>query len=141
MDQKRIFRHLKRQGYDTENIYTLGKIKGVYKRKKLKRKKVRTANGERRALYNYEEIGAFEYLQYDTKKVTDKHALPLEIYSKFKEKDYLPEYQWTIIDAKTKTKFLAWSYSLSSFFGLKFFRVYNFMDSFAWDRYKDKCSV
>ncbi len=117
---KRIFKHLKTQKYDVENIYTLGKIKGVCKRNKIKCKKIRTANGERRSLYNYGEIGAFEYLQYDTKKITDKHALPLEIYSKFKKKNYLPEYQWTIIDAKTKTKFLAWSYSLSSFFGLKF---------------------
>jgi len=116
---KRMFKHLKRQGLD-EKIYTLCKIKGVYKRKRLKGKRVRTANGERRALYNYAQIEAFEYLQYDTKEITDMHALPLKIYNKFKNKPELPIYQWTIVDAKTKVRFLAWSYTLDSFFGLKF---------------------
>ena len=117
---KRLFKHLDRQKYDTQNIYTLPKIKGVYKRHSIKTKKVRTANGERRALYNYDEIGAFEYLQYDTKEISDKKALPQEIYDKFKYNQELPKYQWTIVDAKTKTRFLAWSYHLNSFFGLKF---------------------
>jgi hypothetical protein len=116
---KRIFKQLKREGLD-ENIFTIGKIKGVFKRKGLKVKKIRTANGERRALYNYAEIGAFEHMQYDTKEVLDMHALPVEIYEKFKNTPELPIYQWTIVDAKTKTRFLAWSYSRSSFFGYKF---------------------
>ena len=117
---KRLLKHLRRQGYDTKNILTLAKIKGVYKRKGLKTKKIRTANGERRALYNYDEIEAFEYLQYDTKYIVDKHSLPKEIYEKFKYQEDLPCYQWTIVDAKTKTRFLAWSYFLNSFFGFKF---------------------
>ena len=117
---KRLFKHLNRQGYDTENTYTLAKIKGVYKRNGLKTKKIRTANGERRALYNYEQIQTFEYLQYDTKEIADKHSLPNKIYQKFKYQKDLPKYQWTIADAKTKTRFLAWSYELNSFFGLKF---------------------
>jgi hypothetical protein len=117
---KRLFKHLDRKGYDTKNIFTLGKIKGVYKRNNLKAKKIRTANGERRALYDYDEIEAFEYLQYDTKEIPDKHSLPEEIYQKFKYGGYLPKYQWTIVDAKSKTRFLAWSYALTSFFGLKF---------------------
>lgn len=117
---KRLFKHLGRQGHDTENIFTLGRIKGVYKRKKLRAKKIRTANGERRALYNYDEIEAFEYLQYDTKEIPDKHSLPEEIYQKFKYGGCLPKYQWTIVDAKSKTRFLAFSYALDSFFGLKF---------------------
>lgn len=119
---KRIFKHLKRQNLNMA-VYTLAKIKGVYKRKKLQVKKVRTANGERRALYNYAQIGAFEYLQYDTKKITDKHSLPLEIYEKFKKNPELPIYQWTIVDAKTKIRFLAWSHALDSFFGLKFLEL------------------
>ncbi len=117
---KRMFKHLKRQGYDVHSVYTLSKIKGVYKRNKIRVKKIRTANGERRALYNYEQIGAFEYLQYDVKYVADKHSLPAEIYRKFKFNDRLPNFQWTVVDAKSKTRFLAWSYSLDSFFGLKF---------------------
>ena len=116
---RRLYRHLKRNGFDM-GIYTLAKIKGVYKRNALVGKKIRTANGERRALYNYEEIEAFEYLQYDTKTIADMHALPEDLYWKFKRSGMLPKYQWTIIDAKTKTRFLAWSYELSSFFGLKF---------------------
>lgn len=116
---RRLFKHLNRQGYD-KNIYTLAKIKGVYKRNNLRVKKIRTANGERRPLYNYDQIEAFEYFQYDTKWIVDKHSLPKEIYQKFKYNKYLPKFQWTITDAKTKTRFLAWSYSLNSFFGLKF---------------------
>lgn len=104
---KRLFRHLKRQNYDIENVYTLAKIKGVYKRNGLKTKKIRTVNGERRPLYNYEEIEAFKYLQYDTKRIADEHSLPKEIYQKFKYQKDLPKYQWTIVDAKTKTRFLA----------------------------------
>ena len=116
---KRMFRQLKRQDLDMK-IYTLCKIKGVYKRNKLETKKVRTATGERRALYNYDKIEAFEYLQYDTKKIADLHALPAKIYWKFKNNPELPVFQWTIVDAKTKVRFLAWSHSLDSFFGLKF---------------------
>lgn len=116
---KRMFRHLKRQGYDM-NTYTIGKIKGVYNRNKLLAKKVRTVNGERRNLYNYSSIGAFEELQYDTKHIADEHALPKDIYDLFKKNNELPNYQWTIVDAKTKTRFLAWSYELSSFFGFMF---------------------
>lgn len=116
---KRLFKHLKRQGNDPL-IYSLGKIKGVFNRRKFKTKKIRTANGERRALYNYDEIEAFEFLQYDTKDVLDMHAIPADIYEKFKANCELPKIQWTIIDAKTKTRFLAWSYSRSSLFGYKF---------------------
>jgi hypothetical protein len=116
---KRMYRNLARQGFDM-NIYSLGKIKGVHKRNEFKTRKIRTFNGERRSLYNYDEIEAFEYLQYDTKTIADKHALPKDIYDKFKYGEQLPKIQWTIIDAKTKTRFLAWSYNRSSTFGLKF---------------------
>ncbi len=118
---KRMFKQLKREGSDCQNVYTIGKVKGVYKRNDLKTKKIRTSNGERRALYIYDQIAAFQYLQYDTKEIADAHALPPHIYNKFKNsKKGLPKYQWTIVDAKTKTRFLAWSYSLSSYFGFKF---------------------
>jgi len=117
---KRMFRHLKKQQYDVENIYTLGNIKGIYRREEFKTKKIRTANGERRALYDYDTIAAFEYLQYDVKVIADKHALPTDIYEKFKNSKRLPKYQWTIIDAKTRTRFLAWSHERCSLFGLRF---------------------
>jgi hypothetical protein len=117
---KRMFRHLKKQGLDVENIYTLGNIKGVYKRYGFKSKKIRTANKERRPLYYYDIIAAFEYLQYDTKEIADKHSLPPEIYKKFKASGKFPKYQWTIIDAKTRTRFLAFSFEKCSLFGLRF---------------------
>ena len=120
---KRLHKHFKRAGLDMK-AFTFSKIKGVYKRLELKGKRIRTQNGERRALYNYAEIGAFEQLQYDTKEILDQHALPKEIYQKFKsQKLNLPKYQWTIVDAKTKTRFLAWSYTLTSFYGLKFLQT------------------
>jgi putative transposase len=117
---KRMFKHFKKQGLDVVNTYTLGNIKGVYKRKGLRAKKIRTANGERRALYDYDLISAFEHLQYDVKVIADKHALPVHIYKKFKDSKRFPKYQWTIIDAKTRTRFLAWSHERCSLFGLKF---------------------
>jgi len=117
---KRLFKHLRRKKKWDMTVYTLSKIKGVYKRNNLKTKKVRTKNGNRRALYAYDRIEAFEFLQYDTKDILDLKALPKAIYDKFQSNNKLPRYQWTIVDAKTKIRFLAWSYSLSSFFGFKF---------------------
>ncbi len=119
---RRMFHHLKREGVDIENRFTIGKIKGVYKRLGFRSKRIRTANGERRALYDYDLIGAFEYLQYDVKVIADQHALPVDIYAKFKHSKKYPKYQWTIIDAKTRTRFLAYSYTISSFFGLSFLK-------------------
>ena len=116
---KRMHTHPKRQGYDM-NIFTLPKIKGCYKRHKLKGKKIRSYNGERRPLYNYDKIGAFEHVQYDVKHITDKHALPKDIYKKFSLNKDLPIHQWTLQDAKTRARFLAYSHSLSSFFGQRF---------------------
>ena len=115
----RMRTHLSRAGTDM-SVYTFAKIKGCYKRHGLIGKKVRTANKERRQLYDYSQIAAFEHLQMDTKKIPDKHALPLDIYEKFKTNPELPIYQWTIIDAKTRTRFLAYSHELSSFFGQRF---------------------
>ena len=117
---KRMRKHLDRQGYDTKYTYTLAKVKGVYKRNELQAKKIRTANGNRRPLYDYLKLSAFERLQYDTKYIADQKALPKEIYQKFKYSEELPKYQWTITDAKTKTRFLAWSYTLDSSFGFWF---------------------
>ena len=116
---KRMYNHLKREGQNMEK-FSIGKIKGLYKKYKLKAKRIRTVNGERRVLYNYDLLGVFEELQYDVKVLADKHSLPKDIYDKFKYSKKLPNYQWTIIDAKTKTRFLAYSYDISSFFGLKF---------------------
>ena len=116
---KRMYNYLKREGQDMQK-FSIGKIKGLYKRYKLKAKKIRTVNGEKRVLYNYDLLGVFEELQYDVKVLADKHALPKDIYDKFKYSKQLPKYQWTIMDVKTRTRFLAYSYEISSLFGLKF---------------------
>ena len=119
MGPQRMCTHLSRQGACMKT-YTLSKIKGCYKRHSLVAKKVRTANKERRPLYDYAQLAAFEHLHMDTKHILDVHALPREIYEKFKNTPELPVYQWTIQDAKTRMRFLAYSHSLSSFFGQRF---------------------
>ena len=116
---KRLYTTLRREGAPMA-IYTLAKIKGVYKRKALVRTTVRTSNGNRRALYEYATIGAFEQLQYDTKEILDKKALPKPLYDFFQKHHSIPNYQWTIIDAKTRTRFLAWSHTRSSWYGATF---------------------
>lgn len=116
---KRMHTHLKRQGKDMA-VYTIPKIKGCYKRNNLAIKKIRTTNGERRPLYDYTKIAAFEYIHYDVKHITDKHALPKEIYDLFDKHPELPVYQWTIFDAKTRMRFLGYSHTISSFFGQRF---------------------
>lgn len=116
---KRMYTHLKRQAEDM-SVYTLAKIKGCYKRHHLTVKKIRTKNGERRPLYDYAKIAAFEHLHYDVKHIADQHALPKEIYDLFVTHPDLPIYQWTIFDAKTRMRFLGYSHTTSSFFGQRF---------------------
>ena len=115
----RMYTHLKRSGESIE-IYTLAKIRGCYRRHDLTVKKVRTVNRESRPLYDYSALAAFERLHMDTKHILDVHALPTDIYDKFRDAAHLPIYQWTIIDAKTRIRFLAYSHELSSFFGQRF---------------------
>lgn len=81
------------QGYDIKKKFTIGKIRNILRENHFLKKHVRTVNGERRALYNYDKIGSFEYLQYDTKHIADQHALPKEIYDKFKYTGIFPRYQ------------------------------------------------
>ena len=95
-------------------------MRGEYKRDGLRTNTVRTSNGNRRALYDYAKISAFEQLQYDTKEILDKKALPTTLYAFFAQHDFMPKYQWTIIDAKTRTRFLAWSHTRSSWYGAAF---------------------
>ena len=98
----------------------IGCLRGLYKREKLKIKKRRSANGELRPLYDYRSLACFERLHYDTKEITDSHALPTEIYEKFKLKKSLPVFEWNIIDAKSRFRFMAYSHNLNSEFGLRY---------------------
>jgi len=120
-----------RQGRDTHSTSTpdelaclaslsFGMLKGIYRREGLKVRTVTTYHGERRPLYDYSAIACFEYLHYDTKDIADQKALPKEIYALFKNNPRLPQVEWNIIDAKSRFRFIAYSYSRSSEFGLHF---------------------
>lgn len=147
---KRMYRLIKRK---TTNIGTTPKqesqelkilsnltypqLKGIYKRHKLKVKKKRTCNGQRKALYDYESLACFERLHFDTKDIPDQKALPPDIYDKFKLNKNLPVIEWNIIDAKSRYRFIAYSHNRTSEFGLRFLlfviqflRAYNLA---SWD--------
>ncbi|MCL0091791.1 integrase core domain-containing protein [Dehalococcoidales bacterium] len=52
-----------------------------------------------------------EQLEMDTKEIADKRTLPKEIYEYVLNSDFIPKWQWTIIEPVTRIRFLAWSYS------------------------------
>jgi hypothetical protein len=98
-------------------ISTIGKI--------LKRAKVRLRDKKRKhrstnpPAYDFSSLLPFEKFQYDTKDYLDFKALKQELYEhvvKYK----LPHYQWTFIDVKSRTRFLAWSYELTRSNGMAF---------------------
>lgn len=120
-------RHLLQRRYDgkeTEDItnvmsLTAGQLRGIYKRNALRTEKVRSCTGEVRHLYDYKTLGCFERLHFDVKYVLDKHSLPENIYQTLSGKQ-IPRYEWNIIDAKSRFRFLAYSYERPSEFGLRF---------------------
>jgi hypothetical protein len=123
---KRMRTFLKRRYEDSTHAdekellkLTQGQLKGIYKRQQFRVQRVRSSNGERRALYDYRALGCFERLHYYVKHILDKHALPEEIYQLLSNKE-IPKYEWNIIDAKSRFRFMAYSYALSAEFGLYF---------------------
>lgn len=98
---------------------TKRQIRGIYSRFELRVQKVRATSGKQVPLYNYQSLAAFEKMHYDVKVIADQKSLPREIYENLLQKD-IPKYQWTLIDAKTKVRFIAYSYNTYSEFGLKF---------------------
>ncbi len=98
---------------------TIGQLKGVYKRNNLRTKIARSANGERRHLYDYQAIACFQFMHLDVKHILDKHALPQDIYDLLSTNG-APIYEWNLIDAKSRTRFTAYSYGLSAEFGFRF---------------------
>ena len=56
----------------------------IFKKNNLKCKRIKTANREYRSPYDFLNTMAFSRLYTDIKHIPDKHALPLEIYNKFK---------------------------------------------------------
>lgn len=123
----RRMRHLLKRRYlghevsDRANLLglTFAQLRGVYKRQELKTEKTRSCTGEVRHLYDYQVLGCFERLHYDVKYVLDQHALPEDIYRLLSRPD-IPRYEWNILDAKSRFRFLAYSYERPSEFGLRF---------------------
>jgi putative transposase len=118
---KRMRTFLRRR-YEKEHplvVLTSGQLKGIYRKHNLRVQKVRSSNGERRSLYDYRSLACFERLHYDVKHILDKHALPEEIYQILSGRD-IPKYEWNIIDAKSRFRFIAYSYEISAEFGLHF---------------------
>jgi hypothetical protein len=73
-------------GIEKYNIHqvTVSKVRGFFKRNKLKCRKLKTANREYRSPFDFMKTMAFSRLYTDIKHIPDKHALPIEIYNKFK---------------------------------------------------------
>ncbi|MEA3340070.1 MAG: hypothetical protein U9R15_08905 [Chloroflexota bacterium] len=99
---------------------TVRQIRGVYSRCGLKVKKTRTKTGKSVPLYDYAALGAFQMMHYDVKILPDQKSLPPDVYHHLLKTKGVPKYQWTLIDAKTKFRFVAYSHNINSEFGLKF---------------------
>ena len=120
---QRLQRILKRKFKDKDTtsfldsslaIMKLPQLKGIYKREKLKVEKARTASGESRPLYDYTALSCFERMHFDTKHLLDKKSLPSKFYDYFSSHlDILPKYEWNLIDAKSRFRFMAYSYELN----------------------------
>lgn len=104
----------------TVGALTLGKIKGVYRRKNFKVRKIRCKKGPARPLYDYRALGVFEHLHYDTKELLDLKALPSELYAKLATMKEAPKYLWNIMDAKSRFRFIAFSRTRTSTMGWSF---------------------
>lgn len=99
----------------------LTQLKGIYKREKLTVEKVKTTSGVSRPLYDYTALSCFERMHFDTKHLLDKKSLPPKFYDYFSSHlDSIPKYEWNLIDAKSRFRFMAFSYELNAEYGLKF---------------------
>lgn len=117
---KKLLMILSRKGEAREHNLTLWKIRWVYKRNHLRVQKIRTKNGETRALYNYRTLWAFEDIHYDTKEIADQKSLPEWVYKNLKYNENLPIYEWNIMDMASRSRFIAYSRGKSSTFWLMF---------------------
>jgi hypothetical protein len=59
-------------------------------------------------------------MHFDTKELADAKSLPVDVYENFKHNEDLPLIEWNLIDAASRTRFMAYSRGKSSTFGLQF---------------------
>ena len=108
-----------------KNAITEAKVRWFYKTQKLVHKKVKSENREYRSPFDFQNTLAFSRLYIDTKHIADQHALPTEIYNKFKfgmDKDgnktsvllQLPKYEVNIIEQNTRLRFTSYLTELDS---------------------------
>ena len=119
---RRLYKHLLNKGALSKNIHEW-LVKWIYKRHWMKIRTIRTKNWESKHLYNYNSIAAFEFLHLDVKFILDQWWIPEAIYNKFKCNPALPIYQRTIIDAKSRWRFLAYSHEKNATFWLEFLKL------------------
>ena len=120
---------------------TCRQIRTIYQNFELKTQKVRTKNGTRGHLYDYTALSAFERMHLDTKTLADQHSLPGDVYVNLLENKEIPQYQWTMIDAKTRVRFVAYSYNLNAEFGLKFLLFILCYIRFTWNNWETKIII
>ena len=107
--------------YDNHKV-TLRKIRWVYKRNNMRVKKVRTRNREYRSPYDFQNTLAFSRLYADTKHICDQHALPKEIYEKFKNTWSIPKYELNVIEQNCRIRFISYLYKLDTYLVLEFLK-------------------
>jgi len=125
-----ILREARRTGFRARNLasymerkyglrFKESTIKVILKRNGVSKRMRKSAKGIYRALYDYEALLPFQEFQLDTKHLLDKYSLPKEVYEHIKRRR-LPLYEWNMIDIATRARFTAYSYELSSVFGMMF---------------------
>ena len=101
---------------------TVSKVRWFFKRNKLKCRRLKTANREYRSPFDFMKTMAFSRLYTDIKHIPDKHALPIEIYNKFKyscDSDWVlikwfPKYELNVLEQNTRMRFIAYLTEIDS---------------------------
>lgn len=144
----RMKTHIARKFHDSKDKFlqsltklTTRQIRGVYRRYRLKIKKVRSYTGAKVHIHDYQSLSCFQEAHFDTKHILDQKALPEEIYNQFLSKEWLPKYQWTLQFAKPRFRFLAYSHNLNSEFGLKYLLFCLMYIRFLFNNWEERITV
>ena len=100
-------------------VFSEHTIRAILKRNHVVRQTRKTKSGSVRHLYDYEHLPPFTEFQLDTKHLLDQHALPPDVYDHMMERG-LPCYEWHLMEMATRSRFTAYSYTLSATFGFSF---------------------